>query len=155
MIFKPMRESRWHTVLAVDAMYFQSARQAFANAEKSVRGVDRAKAAAAKHLAKMHALNELLRNDKIDDSTHYDRFEPLAIQMESFDYRVGAAHGVLLGYVGVVHMLSAASLEAFVNIKAEDRLSSRQWKMFERLPIDAKWMLLPRFLGYKGFDAGS
>ena len=103
----------------------------------------------------MDAVNQLLANDEIDSATHYERFEKLAIQMESVEYGVGTAYGLLLEHVGTIHMLCIATLEAHINIRGEDVLSERQWKTFERLSVDAKWLYFPSLRGVTAFDPGS
>ena len=136
-------------------MYFHMARQLRVRAATSPRRIERAERRLAVHQAKMDALNRLLANEEIDWATHYDRFEPLAIQMESFEYGVGTAYGLLLEHVGAIHILCVATLEAHINIRGEEVLSKRQWKTFERLSVDAKWLYFPPLRGVTGFDPGS
>ena len=146
---------KWFTTLEVDAMYFHMARQLRVRAATSPRRIERAERRLAAHQAKMDSMNQLLANNEIDCATHYDRFEPLAIQMESFEYRVGTAYGLLLERVGAIQMLCVATLEAHINIRGEEVLPKRQWKTFERLSVDAKWMYFPLLRDVTGFDPGS
>lgn len=152
---RSLAEPKWFTTLEVDAMYFHMARQLRVRAARAPRLIERAERQHAAHQAKMDSLNQLLADDELDWATHYDRFEPLAIQMESFEYRVGTAYGVLLEHVGAIHMLCVATLEAHINIRGEEVLSTRQWKTFERLSVDAKWLYFPPLRGVTGFDAGA
>jgi len=145
----------WHTVLAVDAMYFHAARQTHAKGVASVRGIERAEKRVARHQEKIDAINEMFSKDEIDASRHYDKLEPLAIQMESVEYGVGTAYGLLLEHVGMVHILSAAALEAHINFRADQVFSGRLWNAFEHLSLDAKWLFLPRVLGLAGFETGA
>ena len=64
------------------------------------------------------------------------------------------AHGPVLRQLAPVHMLSAASLEAHVNTRADQLLSGRSHAEFARLALGAKWLFLPRLSGLKGFDVG-
>jgi hypothetical protein len=155
MRINPVKPLNWYHVLEVDAMYFHAARQAHARGTASLRAIDRCERRVARHEARIKALNELLREGRIDQNAHYDELEPLAIQIESLGYDVGAAYGILLGNVGTVHILSAAALEAHINIRAERFFSSgRLLQAFERLSLDAKWLLFARVRGLPGFDPG-
>ena len=136
-------------------MYFHMAKQLRAGADKTLRRIATAESRLEKHQAKMNALDQLLANDEIDWATHYDGFEPLAIQMESVEHNVGTAYGLLLEHVGTIHMLCLATLEAHINIRAEEILSQRQWRTFERLSVDAKWLYFPPLRSVSGFDPSS
>jgi hypothetical protein len=146
---------KWFTTLAVDVMYFHMARQLRVRAARAPRQIERAERRLAAHQAKMDALNRRLADDEIDSATHYNRFEPLAIQMESYEYGVGTAYGLLLEHVGAIHMLCVATLEAHINIRGKEVLSNRQRKTFERLAVDAKWLYFPPLRGITGFDPGT
>jgi len=145
----------WMTVLAVDAMYYHAARQAFKMAGKSTKAIEKAEERVARFQAKIDSLNEQHEEGEIDDSTHYDKLEPLAIQMESVEYGVGAAYGPFLQHLATVHVFSAAALEAYVNIRGRELLTGRMWDLFERLALDAKWLFLPPLRGLLGFDPGA
>jgi uncharacterized coiled-coil protein SlyX len=152
----PWKGPDWHTVLKVDAMYFHAARQAHAKGIASLRAIERAESRAGKVQERIDALNEMLAQGRINDSDHYDKLEPLAIRMDDLEYDVGAAYGLLLENVGTVHILAAAALEAHINIRAENSFScNRVLEAFERLSLDAKWLMFPRFHGLQGFDTGS
>ena len=145
----------WNTVLAVDAMYFHAAKQAFNRARTATKGIGKAEERVARVQARIDRLDELHEQHKTDDSTHYDKFEPLAIQMDSVEYEVGSAYGPFLQDLATVHVLSTAALEAHVNIRGQELLAGRLWEVFERLSLDAKWLLLPRLLGLTGFEVGA
>ena len=150
----PSPVPKWFTTLEVDAMYCHMARQLRVRAGSSPSHIERAEGRLAAHRAKMDALDRHLADDEIDAATHYDRFESLAIQMESFEYGVGTAYGLLLEHVGAIHMLCVATLEAHINIRGKEFLSNRQWTTFERLAVDAKWLYFPPLRGIAGFDPG-
>lgn len=148
-------EPVWVTSLAVDAMYFHAARQAFKDAEESTKAVEKAELRASRHRTKFDRVNQQYEDGKIDDSTRYDKIERLAIQMEDIDYEVGAAYGPFLQHLATVHVFSAAALEAHINLRGQELLEGRVWDSFERLSLDAKWLFLPRLRDLHGFDPGA
>jgi hypothetical protein len=145
----------WMTVLAVDAMYFHAARQAFKQAGEATKAIEKAELRVARHQAKIDRVNQQHADDEIDDSTHYNKLEPLAIQMESVEYGVGVAYGPFLQHLATVHVFSAAALEAHINIRGQELLAGRMWDLFERLSLDAKWLFLPRLRGLPGLEPGA
>lgn len=147
--YKPLE---YETVFAADAMFFHSAKAALVKARAATKGVERAKRALQRHADRLRAAS-----DVDDDGRHvnYDEFESLAIAMESVEYQVTEAHGPVFQQLALVHILSATSLEAHINIRAETLLSGRSWKAFERLAVDAKWLFFPKVLGLAGFDPGT
>lgn len=153
--FSSVREPSWNTVLAVDAMYFQMALRARSEFQGAQSKTTQAEGRAAVVQAEMDNLNEMFDRGEIDHATLYDKFEPLAIGMDSYEYAVGAAYGDLLKPIATVHLLCVASLEAHINIRAEQLMEGRIWKSFGRLSIDAKWLFLPRLVGLVGFDPGA
>jgi hypothetical protein len=144
----------WFTTLAVDAMCYHMARQLRSQAASSLRDIARAEEAVEVHKSRIASLNAQLEEGEIDEATHYDLVEPLAIEMDNVEYRVGVAYGLLIEHVGAVHVLCASSLEAHINIRADRLLTGRNLKAFERLQLEAKWLFLPRLLGLAGFDPG-
>src|SRR5439155_21959892 len=61
---------------------------------------------------------------------------------------------VLLESTAATHIFAAASLEAHINQRAEQRLLKIEFEYFDRLAPDGKWMILSRLLGASSFDAG-
>src|SRR5258706_11980898 len=98
----PGPEPVWHSVLEVDAMYFHAARQVRRRSERCGVAIQRAERRVSAHQAKIDALNAAFGEDEMNSSTHYNRLEPLAIQMESVEYGVGEAYGILLENVAGV-----------------------------------------------------
>lgn len=145
----------WMTVLAVDAMYFHAASQAFTRARQSTKAIEQAEERVARYQAKIDSLNEQHIEGQINAANHYEKLEPLAIQMDGVEYRVGAAYGPFLQHLATVHVFSAAALEAHVNIRGQELLVGRMWDLFERLAVDAKWLFLPRLRGLPGFEPGA
>jgi hypothetical protein len=152
----PFRPPEIYTVLAVDAMYFHAARQAHAKGVASMRRINRAQGRASRQQERIDAWNRSFEEGLVDRFVHVEKVEPLAIQMDGLEHDLGAAHGILLSNVGTVHILSVAALEAHINMRGEDFFASgRLLEAFERLSLDAKWLLFPRLRGLTGFDTGS
>ena len=145
----------WMTVLAIDAMYFHVAKEALARAAGVTKEINKAEVRVARWQAKIDRLNELHEADALKDSDYYNRMERLAIQIEDLEYGVGAAYGPFLQSLATVHVFAASALEAHVNIRGQELLAGRALVSFERLPLDAKWLFLPRLLGLRGFDPGA
>lgn len=57
----------------------------------------------------------------------------------------------MLQQLALVQILSAISVEAHINTRAETWLKGRFWSVIERLNVDAKWLFLPKILGLPGF----
>lgn len=140
----------WETCLVVDALYFHAARQALERAKGATKGIEKAerrwKALEAKEA-------RILDKHGGDSYAAGDELESIYIQMDGAEYALGEAHAPLLKETAVVHMLCAASLEAHVNAIAGESLSAKEKGIFERLALDAKWLLLPRVLGCSVFEA--
>lgn len=158
VILPPYEPLEYETVFAADVMFYQSAKAALVKARVATRGIERAERRLAGHMARLTAAREEM--DDHDERGNrkkgaYERFESLAIRAESYEYSVTEAHGPLLQQLALVHILSAISLEAHINIRAETLLEGRLWSAFERLNVDAKWLFLPRIMGLTGFDPGA
>jgi hypothetical protein len=145
----------WMTVMAVDAMLFHAAKEALKRAVVATRAIAKAETRVARHQAKIDLVRQRYEEGALDESVFYNRFEPLAIQMESLEYDVGAAYGPFLQHVATVHVFAAAALEAHVNIRAQELLEGRSLEVFDRFPLDAKWLFLPRLRGLPGFVVGA
>jgi hypothetical protein len=158
MILPQYEPVEHETVFAADVMFYQSAKAALVKAGSATRAIERAERRLAKHMAQLAAAREEMEDyDERGNRKKgaYDKFESLAITAESYEYQATEAHGPLLQQLALVHILSAISLEAHINIRAETLLEGRFWTAFERLTIDAKWLFLPRILGLKGFEPGA
>src|SRR5215472_2001324 len=134
------------TVLAVDALYFVAANDALTRAKQSASRIEKEENRVASLQSKIDALNENEAGGegRMFATKNYNRLEELSISMEGAEYDLGAAYGPMLQDVAVVHLLSAASLEAHINIQGQDRMRGRSWSLFERLSLEAKWLFLPK-----------
>jgi hypothetical protein len=161
MILPPYKPLEYETVFSADAMFYQSAKASLALARSVEREVSRAQTELQVHSARMHAAFEAVKDDEGDDrassrrAANYQIAESMAIRMENYEYGVTEAYGPVFQQLALVHILSATSLEAHINIRAEDRLFGRDLKAFERLNVDAKWLFLPKILGCAGFNPGT
>jgi hypothetical protein len=62
----------------------------------------------------------------------------------------------LIRTVATAHMLCAASLEAHINIRAENLLGGKDYEEFDKLSIAGKWLFYPILKGVTGrFDPGA
>ncbi|KKL50287.1 hypothetical protein LCGC14_2307010, partial [marine sediment metagenome] len=91
---------------------------------------------------------------KHDDDIHsaYEELEPIAIDLENAHYLIGEAYAPLLKEIAVVHILCTATLEAHINSVAKDMLQGKEQNLFQRLSLEAKWLFLPKLLGFSGFN---
>lgn len=152
--FKP---PQFFTVLTVDALYFVAAREALERAKKFPKRIERAEAKAAKMQAEIDALsqNEDGERDSNVAFKNYNRLEQLSIWMDGAEHQVGQAYGPMLQETAAVHLFSAASLEAHINIHAENQLNGLWRDSFSWLSLQAKWLFFPKLIGTKGFDPGA
>jgi hypothetical protein len=145
----------YSTMFSVDAMFYSAARKARERADRAVAAIRRAEKKVFTCQMKMARIRERAEERGEDAYRYYDEFEPLAIQMESLEASVVEAHGPVLRELAQAHILCAASLEAHINIRAENLLSKRSWTAFEKMGIDAKWLCLPKLQDLAGFDVGA
>lgn len=152
---------KYETHLLIDALYFHSARQAYLRAKASIGGIKKTE----KEWRSLEEAEQEIQfryerkvyddyDEKGDASSAYDELEPIYIQMESAHYRIGEAYAPLIKEIAVVHILCVATLEAHVNSVAAEALTGKDRDQFERLALEAKWLFLPKILGYRGFDPG-
>jgi hypothetical protein len=140
------------TTMRVDAMYLHAARTNFDLAIKQERKINTAR----RQIEKLNIRRDMiLKRHDGDEIAAYDQLEPLYIQMESADYRLGEAHGPQLQAFAMVHILAAAALESHINIQAAERLTRGIFNLIERFSLEAKWITIPRLFCLPGFDIGS
>jgi len=151
---KPMK-----ALLLMDALYYHAAQQAYIAAKKTLRGIDKANAVIKKLVAKE---GKILAKYGDDQDKASGELESVHIQMDGAQYNLGESHGPLMEHAATVHILSAAALEAHINGQADSLIGGgkvpngrKLLEHFDRLPLDGKWLLLPRFLGMPGFDPGA
>ncbi len=138
--------------LDVDAMYLSAAVQALSRAEKASKRITKAEI---KRSSLRYQLGQVCPPDEIPEDGAYAKIERLALALEDADYLVDEAYGPVLQDLAAVHILSVASAEAHINTRAKELLEGRLWDSFERLSLDAKWLMLPSLKQRPAFKAGA
>ena len=142
---------KWETHLEIDVMYFHAARQAHERAKCSIETINSAE----NHFA---SLDKEFRDIESKHDGNFcsadDELERVGIQLSDAHDEIGLAYAPLLKEVAVVHILSAASLEAHINSLGKDLLGGRELDYFQDLKLAAKWLFLPRMVGLEGFQPG-
>jgi hypothetical protein len=150
---------QYETHLIIDALYFHSACHANLQAKASIGEIMKAEKVwrsleeAEQEIHSRYERNACEEYEK-DISSSYDELEPIYIQMEDAHYQIGEAYAPLIKEIAVVHILCVATLEAHINAVASETLKAKNRNQFERLALEAKWLFLPKILGYHGFDPG-
>lgn len=149
---RPIKELIWYTTLLIDSMYFHAAKINYLAAKEDTKGIDKAR-----------ENFDILRQEELDildkhDGDHheaYDELEPLYIQMEDAEYKIGSAYGPYLQHIAMTHIFCTTAAEAHINMVAEERLTGKHRAHFDRIPLEGKWLFLPKILGKVGFDPGA
>jgi hypothetical protein len=74
--------------------------------------------------------------------------------MEDAEDQIVALYSPFLQSIAVLHFLCVATLETFINITAKSQLDGKTLEKFERISLETKWLFLPRFGGFDGFNPG-
>jgi hypothetical protein len=167
------------TSFRADALFFDAARFHMKEARDHVQGFLETKAAVENqrrridlssrsavddddvHSRTMLWLSDILDGEPVADADEYDKrsfgddVERLCIQMDSYCYDLSIAHCILIKEYSLVHVLCAATLEAHVNIIADEILGGKEKDEFFFLSLTAKWMFLPKLVGRTSFEVGS
>jgi hypothetical protein len=141
----------WKTHLRIDALYFHAARQSHNRALSSQKKIKKAE----NYWKSLEEYEEeILAKHNGDSYSAYDELEPIYIQFEGAHYQIGAAHAFLFKEVATVHILSAAALEAHMNLIAKEILKGKNLEQFEKISLEGKWLFSPKILGLTGFEPG-
>lgn len=141
----------WSTTLLLDAMYYHAAKENYQAAKTTLKGIEKAEKAFSKLKAKE---KRVLERHVGDSSRAYDALEPIYIQMEGAEYDIGNAYGPHLQHLALTHILCIATAEAHINQIAKNILSGKFLDQFEKVPLEGKWLFLPKFIGRDSFDQG-
>lgn len=141
----------WSTTLLVDAMYFHAARKCYETAEQALKGIDNSR----KYFEKLRNKEAIIIERYDNDLRAYDKLEPIYIQMEGAEYRIGAAYGPYLQNIAITHILCATAAEAHINGIAKGKLKGKFKEIFEKISLEGKWLFLPKILGKITFNQGS
>jgi hypothetical protein len=151
-------ETDYLSILRVDLMYFSAARRCHEQA-KSAMPVAEAEAKRLEVLWKksVEIENRPYPNDREEENSfdYSTEMERISIAIENQGQSVGFAYAPILENIAMTHLLCGACLEAHINQKAEQLLSSREFEDFDRMTITGKWLFLPKILGHAGFDPGN
>jgi hypothetical protein len=126
-----------NSILAVDGLHYDAARQALASIKKLEPKIRRA-------LQRF----ERLKNRPASS----DEIESIGIQMEGAEYDIGVAYGPYLRLIASVHVLAAASLEAHINIVAQAVLKETKWASFQWDSLEKKWKTIPKLMKLRRFN---
>ena len=148
-------EPKWSTTFAVDAMFYSAAREARERADAGTKSVQHAQNELVRCQEAIEKIRRRAQAEGKNEYAYHDEIERLAIELDHLDYELVAAHGPVLRELALAQILSAQSLEAHINIRGETLLKTYEWKAFEQMPLDAKWLFLPTKCGQPGFDAGA
>ena len=141
------------TTFAVDAMLYSAARKARERANIARKGVVRANKEIFQRQERMDSIKQ--RAEERNEDVPYAEWERYGITMENLEFRVVEAHGLVLRELAIAQIMSAQSLEAHINTRGKTLLTKREWKAFERMPLDAKWLFLPDESGKPRFTVGA
>ena len=141
------------TTFAVDAMFYSAARKARERANIARKGVARANKEIFQRQERMDSIKQ--RAEDRNEDVPYAEWERYGITMESLEFSVVEAHGLVLRELAIAQIMSAQSLEAHINTRGKTLLTNREWEAFERMPLDAKWLFLPDELGKPRFTVGA
>jgi hypothetical protein len=138
-------------VLRLDGAYYKEAARQCAAASKTGPEYD-------KWVAKIQAANEEItrREAKYENRADaYDEIESLVIKLdrdwEEFEH--DAQSFIQCG--ASVHILCVASLEAHINMRAEESLPKKKFTEFDKLSTVGKWLFYPQIASVGAFDPGS
>lgn len=142
---------KFYTTLQIDVMYYHAAQQNYATARNYETSINKANADYVALLEDWRILKEGI-NEGEDATDVYPEQEALAFAMDNQEYEIGRAHGPFLQCLAAVHILCAASLEAFINDKAKDALPGKLFDNFDKVSLEGKWLFLPRLMNKSSYD---
>jgi hypothetical protein len=76
-------------------------------------------------------------------------------QAEEASERLSENLSMFLQAVFATDVFAVMTLEAHVNLIAQDKLLGATWEIFDRLSLDGKWLFLPAITGNPTFDPGA
>lgn len=146
------RYPEWYTSFAIDAMYYHMALDNLKRAIKNKQNIDTVN----NKIVKLDRQGqEILASYNGDKFAAADELEPIAITIvDYFHTDLAEAYKPYLEALSLVYMLSVASLEAHINIRAEKSFKKTQMGHFDKLSLEGKWLFYPIMHGKVGFDPG-
>lgn len=177
------KEMTWgftlETVLSADALFFDAARQQLEGVNAHQPALAAAEAAVRDQQSRLELMSkaaededdtrsrtwlwvlDVVMREGVEDLDEYEKrdfsadYEQAAIEMENICYDLSEAHSQLIRGYALVHILSAAALEAHINALARGRLGGVERDEFLQLSLKAKWIFLPKLLAGFTFNAGA
>lgn len=132
--------------LALDAAYFHQAKQMV----EAVKEADREFAKWSKLLAEANDKAVILD----EDASRQDDLHNLCITIDRHWQSVDVSATSLIRGVAVIHMLCAASVEAHINMRAEQTIRGKHWEEFDKLAVTGKWLFYPTLVSCQALNPG-
>jgi hypothetical protein len=134
-------------MLRIDAMYYHSAQGAMVEARRSdLRSMKFVMSTEEADIEEMPLSPHTSSSEGAQRDTSLE-----FIKTESHT----RIHSIFVQRVAHVHLFSAFSLEAHINIRAQDHLSGQHLESFDKLSLDGKWLFFPKLIGLTGFEPGA
>jgi hypothetical protein len=145
-------EYEHYTSLQADRMYLHAAQEALSRATEAWERVQKAQKEVDDLKAKIDRIEE-----KYKGGVHkvMEKTEDLCWWLvEDANPKLEDAYGPFVAECALVHVSCAAAAEAFINERAAGLLAGAEFDAFDKLPLDGKWLFLPRLVGKTGLDPG-
>jgi hypothetical protein len=133
--------------LALDAAYFHQAKEMVAAVEEA----DKEFAKWSKFLADANDEAAILD----EDPSRQDELHNLCVTIDRHWQSVDISATSLIRGVAVIHMLCAASVEAHINMRAEQTIHGKHWEEFDKLAVTGKWLFYPTLVSRQSFNPGT
>jgi hypothetical protein len=142
---------KWEIRLAMDALYFHAAIEAFKEAKSSdIRVKDTSQ--------KLESISKdvetVYTSCSGDQQERNDRIDPLRREYQAVLDERDTAYRQYLQSLAIIHILCAASLENFIYSLSKNKCSRVWFNNFKKLSLEGKWLLLPKILALEGFNPG-
>ena len=82
----------------------------------------------------------------------YELAQEMSIKASQFDYHAGLSEQMKYSSIAIV--ASFLCLESYINGYGATRLDPSLWKACDRMPIDAKWLVIPKLATGLTFSRG-
>jgi hypothetical protein len=140
----PLLES----TLLLDAMCFYNAKKAN---ERAVAYLGDIQESETKWFEKDEAWKK--GNEKsILSQKQFENLERIAIQLENSDYEIGQSYSRQLMEIATVILFTCATLEAYINNLAKEKLGKHEYDVFDKLSLEGKWLFFPKYIGAQTFN---
>jgi hypothetical protein len=97
-------------------------------------------------------------NERIDslsgDASREDEVHDLCVELDRHWQSFDGAAGKLVQLTAATHILCGSALEAHINMRAEEKLSTKEFNEFDKLTLAGKWLFYPTLISAGRFDPG-